>query len=139
MPSSSLSSAKAANCGQIDPVVEDQRVSMPPSVRNRPPSSCGRRSRCTSRTYHLGQAPFQEGPVARVHLECECIAVGRGRFVGALEPAEEIGSGGMEEVVAGQLDPLDQLEPELRPWAIATATARFSSTIGVGSSRASSS
>ena len=38
----------------------------------------------------------------------------------------------MEQVVVRQLDALDQLEANSGPWAIATATARFSATTGVG-------
>ena len=89
VPSSSFSRSNAAKSGSSRPWWKISVVSMPPSVRKRPPSSWGRRSRYTSRTYHLGQAPFQERPVAGVHLERERVAVRRGRLVAALEPAEE--------------------------------------------------
>ena len=83
VPSSSFSRSNAAKSGSSRPWWKISVVSMPPSVRKRPPSSWGRRSRYTSRTYHLGEAPFQERPVAGVHLERERVAVGRGRLVAA--------------------------------------------------------
>src|SRR5215212_1914751 len=89
-------------------------VSIPPSVRKRPPSSCGSRSRYTSRTYHLGQAPFQERPVADVHLQRERIPVGGGRLLVTFQAPEEVGARRVEQVVAGQVDLLNELEPHLR-------------------------
>src|SRR3954465_139989 len=89
-------------------------VSIPPSVRNTPPSSCGSRSRSTSRTYHLRQAPFQERPVADVHLQRECIAIRGGGLLVPFQAPEEVGPCCVEKVVAGQIDLLDGREPQFR-------------------------
>src|SRR5215218_2316130 len=87
-------------------------VSIPPSVRKRPPSSCGSRPRSTSRTYHLGEASFQERAVAGIHLQRERVPIGGGGFLVPFEAPEEVGAGRVKEVIAGEVDPLHELEPE---------------------------
>jgi len=59
--------------------------------------------------------------------------VRRGGLLGPAEPAQEVGPEGVEEVVVGQVQRLDDGQGGARgPWTSATATARLRATTGVG-------
>ena len=80
----------------------------------------------------LGKATLEELALDRVRGELDG-SPGRGPGLTASDPAQQIGSGPVVGPVAVEaLDPVDQCQAVLGPWAIATATARFNLTTGEG-------
>ena len=60
----------------------------------------GTKTRCCSWTRDLRQAPLEERALDRVRRRARARAVGGGGLVAAAEPAQQVGAGGVEEVVA---------------------------------------
>src|SRR5581483_2243672 len=89
--------------------------------RRRAPSPPRARAgtRLSGRARHLGKAPLQVCPLGAVLGQLQGAAVGDRGVVQAVEPAEEVGAGGVEPAVVGQragdLGPLDQGEALRRP------------------------
>ena len=90
----------------------------------------------------LGEPPCEELALGAVGGELERAPVGGRRLVGAVEPAQQVGPGGVQQVVVRRARRRRPGRPApARPpgrGAIAIATARLSSTTGPGATRASS-
>ena len=110
--------------------------------------SRSRRLPCPARCSRSKRSPLsraeprlEEPRSASLGVELERALVGRPRLVVAAEPAEQVGRGwsGSSGSRRGRRSASICGEPASGPSAIATATARFSSTTGDGWSRSSSS
>ncbi len=64
---------------------------------------CRTRAPARGRLVELGQAAGEEAPLRLARRELERLPVRGRRLVGALEPSEQIGAGGVEEVVGAEL------------------------------------
>ena len=92
----------------------------------------------------LGQAALEERPLHRVGREVARAPVGGGRLLAPAQPAQQVRPGGVQEVVVAPALPRtsrssSSASPRSGPSAIATATARLSSTTGPGRTATSSS
>ena len=87
----------------------------------------------------FAQPPLKEPALAIIGDQRESPLVALGRFDRGAEAAEQIGTCGMQQVIIGEIVVVGQLinqgERRTGPSAMATATARFSDTMGEGCTR----
>ena len=91
---------------------------------------------------NFAQPPLEKPALAVVGDQCQRARVALRRFLGGSEAAQQIGAGGMQQVIVVEIAGLRPAHRSVAsagwgPSTIATATARFSDTTGEGCTRSS--